>query len=74
MAAVKVLSHENYTFYNPRVRQDFTPEGSPILLFEGTYTHTFSNNPNKTPRYDYNQILYRLDMDDPALAAAQVSP
>lgn len=66
--AIKILSHENYTFYNPRLHQDFTPEGSPILLFEGTYTNTFSNNPNKTPRYDYNQILYRLDLDDPKLA------
>jgi hypothetical protein len=23
--AVKVLSHENYTFYNPRIHPEFTP-------------------------------------------------
>lgn len=69
--AVKVLSHENYTFYNPRLHEDFTPEGSPILLFEGTYTMTFANRPHPTPRYDYNQILYRLDLDDPRLKPAQ---
>ncbi|MFT6864933.1 MAG: hypothetical protein ACJAVK_003505 [Akkermansiaceae bacterium] len=69
--AVKILSHQNYTFYNPRLHADLTPEGSPILLFEGTYTTFFSGNPAKTPRYDYNQILYRLDLDDPALAGAQ---
>lgn len=69
--AVKVLSHENYTFYNPRLHPELTPEGSPILLFEGTYTQQFANRPTPTPRYDYNQILYRLDLDDPALKAAQ---
>jgi hypothetical protein len=68
---VKVLSHDNYTFYNPRLHPEFTPPDSPILLFEGTYTMQFANHPPPTPRYDYNQILYRLDLDDPALAAAR---
>lgn len=70
--AVKVLSHENYTFYNPRLHPELTPAGSSVLLFEGTYTQQFANRPQPTPRYDYNQILYRLDLDDPALAPAQV--
>lgn len=69
--AVKILSHENYTFYNPRIHPEFTPANSPILLFEGTYTLQFANHPIPTPRYDYNQILYRLDLDDPALKPAQ---
>jgi hypothetical protein len=68
---VKVLSHENYTFYNPRLHTELTPEDSPILLFEGTYTMQFSDAKQPTARYDYNQILYRLDLDDPALAPAQ---
>lgn len=54
--AVKVLSHDNYTFYNPRLHIEFTPEGSPHLFFEGTYTVQFANQPAPTPRYDYNQI------------------
>lgn len=29
-----------------------------------------SGNTRPTPRYDYNQILYRLDLDDPRLAPA----
>lgn len=65
--AVKVLSHRTYTFYNPRIHPEFTPEGSPILLFEGTYAQTFSKSPVRTPKYDYNQILYRLDLDDERL-------
>ncbi len=69
--AVKVLSHANYTFYNPRLHPEFTPEGSPVLLFEGTYTMQFADKPAPTPRYDYNQILYRLDLDDPRLKPAQ---
>jgi len=69
--AVKILSHENYTFYNPRIHPEFTPDESPVLLFEGTYTQQFANKPQVTPRYDYNQILYRLDLDDPKLKPAQ---
>jgi hypothetical protein len=68
---VKVLTHENYTFYNPRLHPEFTQGESPILLFEGTYTAEFADRPEPTPRYNYNQILYRLDLDDPKLAAAQ---
>ncbi len=69
--AVKVLSHDNYTFYNPRIQPELTPEGASLLLFEGSYTAQFADNPPKTPRYDYTQILYRLDLDDPALAGAR---
>ena len=69
--AVKVLTHDNYTFYNPRLHPEFTPADSPVLLFEGTYTVQFANKPEPTPRYDYNQMLYRLDLDDPALKPAR---
>ncbi len=69
--AVKVLTHRNYTFYNPCLHLDLAPTNAPYLLFEGTYTREFSANPVATPRYDYNQILYRLDLDDPRLAAAR---
>ncbi len=65
--AVKVVTHENYTFYNPRLHPEFTAADSPVLMFEGTYTMQFADRPPPTPRYDYNQILYRLDLDDPAL-------
>jgi len=68
--AVKVLTHENYTFYNPHLHGEFTPAGSAVLLFEGTYSRMFARNAEPTPRCDYNQILYRLDLDDPALRPA----
>ncbi len=69
--AVKILSHENYTFYNPRIHPEFTPDDSPSLIFEGTFTAEFADKPQVTPRFNYNQILYRLDLDDPALAPAR---
>lgn len=61
--AVKVASHPHYTFYNPVIHEDL--EGG--LYFEGTYTKEFSGNPSATARYDYNQILYRVDLNDPRL-------
>lgn len=69
--AVKVITHENYTFYNPRLHPEFTSPDSPILIFEGTYTAEFADRPFPTARYNYNQVLYRLDLDDPALRQAQ---
>jgi len=68
--AVKILTHDNYTFYNPRLHPEFTSADSPILIFEGTYTAEFADRPFLTPRYNYNQILYRLDLDDASLAPA----
>lgn len=70
--AVKILTHGDYTFYNPILHPEFTPEdGSPLLFFEGTYTRTFSGNAQPTPRHEYNQILYRLDLSLPALSPAR---
>jgi len=68
--AVKILSHRNYSFYNPALHPDFSQPDSPVLIFEGTHSDTFANQPPRTPRYDYNQVLYRLDLDDPRLIPA----
>jgi PAS domain-containing protein len=44
-------------------------------LFVGTYTVQFADRPQPTTRYDYNQILYRLDLDDaPAKMAMDLLP
>lgn len=65
--ARKIVTHEKYSFYNPTQHPFFDQEGGRIIYFEGTYSHTFSGNPRPTPRYDYNQIMYRLDLGDPRL-------
>ncbi|MCU0750268.1 MAG: hypothetical protein MUF13_12050, partial [Akkermansiaceae bacterium] len=41
--AIKVVTHDNYTFYNPRIQTDLFPEDAPYILFEGTYTAEFAN-------------------------------
>jgi hypothetical protein len=69
--ARRIVTHDKYSFYNPVHHSFFDQDGGRRIYFEGTYTHTFSGNPLPTPRYDYNQILYRLDLDDPRLQAVR---
>jgi len=66
--ARKIVAHDNYNFYLPVQHPYFDHDGARYIYFEGTYTNAFSNNPDQTPRYDYNQIMYRLNLDDPRLA------
>ena len=63
--ARKIVTHDRYSFYNPRHHPFFDQDGGRRIYFEATYTATFSGNPEPTPRYDYNQIMYRLDLTDP---------
>lgn len=68
---VKVVTHDNYTFYNPLLHPELTDPTAPFVLFEGTYTAEFADHAQPTPRYNYNQILYRLDFADLPPAAAR---
>ncbi len=66
--ARKIATHNAYSFYNPKHHPYFDQEGGRRIYFEGTYSHTFSGTPEQaTPRYDYNQIMYRLDLADSRL-------
>jgi hypothetical protein len=69
--AVKVVSHPGFSFYNPRHHAFLDEQSGRFIYFEGTYTRTFSGNPVATPRYEYNQIMYRLDLSDARLKAGQ---
>lgn len=62
-----VLTHGEYNFYNPVHHAFFDEAGGRVIYFEGTYTAAFSGAKTKTPRYDYNQIMYRLSLDDARL-------
>ena len=66
--ALKVVTHDRYSFYNPKQHPMFDRENGRVIFFEGTYTHTFSGTAEPTPRYEYNQIMYRLNLSDPRLA------
>jgi hypothetical protein len=63
----KIVTHDKYSFYNIKQHPYFDQDNGRLIYFEGTYTQIFSGNPVKTPRYDYNQIMYRLDLGDERL-------
>lgn len=66
--ARKIITHDHYTFYNPTQHPFFDGDGGRVIYLEGTYTDTYSSSPEKTPRYNYNQIMYRVALDDPRLS------
>ena len=66
-AVRKIITHERYSFYNPVHHPFLDEEGGRIIYLEGTYSDTFSGAPAATPHYDYNQIMYRLDLADDRL-------
>lgn len=63
----KIITHDNYSFYNPMLHPWFASDGGRRVLFEGTYTNWLGVQA-PTPRYDYNQQFYALQLDDPRLA------
>ena len=69
--AVKVASHPRYSYYNVIHHGFLDREGGKVIYFEGTYTLEFSGNPIAPARYDYNQLMYRLDLSDERLAPAR---
>jgi hypothetical protein len=66
--AKRVLRHDKYNFYNPVQHAFFDQDGGRLIFFEGTYSDFFAAGPALTPRYNYNQIMYRLALDDSRLA------
>ncbi len=64
--ARRIVMHVGHSFYNPAHHPFFDEEDGRVIYFEGTYTILFSDAV-PTPGYEYNQILYRLDLSDPRL-------
>ena len=57
---------KTYSFYNPTQHPEFDKEGGRIIYLEGTFTASFvGGEAVETPGYNYNQIMYKLDLDDP---------
>jgi len=65
--ARKIITHDDYSFYNVAHHPFFDQDGGRTIYLEGTYTMAFSGTKRPTPRYDYNQIMYSLDLSDPRL-------
>jgi hypothetical protein len=70
LRAVRVVTHDRQSFYNVCHHAFLDRAGGRVVHFEGTYTNDFSGNPDRTPRYNYNQVLYRLDLDVASLRPA----
>ncbi len=66
LKAIKIATHPGHSFYNPCHHPFFDQNGGRLLYFEGTYCNTFTSSP-ATPRYNYNQMMYRLNLEDPRL-------
>lgn len=60
--AVKVATHDRMSLYNVCHHALLDRDDGRTIHFEGTYTNDFSGNPDATPRYQYNQLLFRLDL------------
>ncbi len=67
--ARKIVSHadpnRSYSFYHPEHHPFFDKDGGRSIFFEATYSTAESSNNVPTPRYDYNQIMYKLDLGRP---------
>ncbi|MBX2796611.1 MAG: hypothetical protein KTR31_03045 [Myxococcales bacterium] len=62
----QLMTHDDYSFYNPIWHPWFASEQGTRLLFEGTYTAWLGGQP-ATPRHDYNQQLMAVDLTHPEL-------
>lgn len=64
----KVATHarpgQNMDFYNPKQHPELMQDGGRTIFFEGTFVNTFSGTTVPVPRYNYNQLMYRLDVSD----------
>jgi hypothetical protein len=65
--ARKIITHRNYSFYNPIHHQNFDKMGGRVIFIEGTFVNTFSGVDYTVPRYEYNNIMYKLDLSDERL-------
>lgn len=77
-AAKKVATHamkgNDNSFYNPVQHDELAKDGGHVIYFEGTFVTTFSGNDHPTPLYDYNNIMYRLDLSDPRMKLPAPAP
>ncbi len=59
----KVADHDQL-LYNPVHHPFFDRDSGRVIYFEGTYSNTFLPDQPPAPRYNYNQLMYRLQLDD----------
>lgn len=77
--ATHYMSRDSYKcnhndLYNPVQHYELMQEGGRFVYFSGTLVNTFSGNQWWTPLYNYNNIMYRLDLKDPRLQLPRPPP
>ena len=65
--AQRVVNFPRMSFYNPSEDWFFNQHRSRIVFFEATYCNMFSSSRTPTPRYNYNQLMYSLNLADTRL-------
>ena len=68
----KVVTHakgpkDTYGFYSVKQQPEFDKDGGRVVYFEGAFSQAFGARPVPIPRYDYNELMYKLDLADPRL-------
>lgn len=61
------LNNNSNDLYNPVQHFELMREGGRYIYFSGTLVNTFSGNQFPAPYYNYNNIMYRLDLNDSRL-------
>lgn len=72
--ATHAMKDNNDDLYNPMQHPEFARDGGRVIYFEGTLATTFENNPHPTPLYDYNNLMYKLDLSDPRMKLPEPPP
>jgi hypothetical protein len=65
--ARQITKFEDYNLYNPLWHPWFSKNNDKTVFFEGTYTNYFSASACRTPEADYNQVMFKLNLDLPEL-------
>ncbi len=65
--AQRIAGFPRMSFYNPSEDWFFNEHRGRKVFFEATYCNTFSSSRAPTPRYNYNQLMYSLNLADTRL-------
>ena len=72
--ATHALKDRDMDFYNPMQHPELARDGGRYVYFEGTFVNTFSGTKAPVPLYNYNNVMYRLDLADPRLKLPDPPP
>ena len=72
--ATHALRDRNMDLYNPMQHPELAKAGGRFVYFEGTFVNTFSGTKAPTPYYDYNNLMYRIDLADGRMKLPEPPP